>query len=63
MPGRPVILHCGIRTEKVQEFLDHHLQPAMKGGKSYIKDTSDFLDRIKELGETDFRRGSNSSYC
>ena len=51
MPGRPVISNCGIPTEKVSEYLDHHLQPVMKEGKSYIKDTADFIDKIKDLGE------------
>ena len=52
VPGRPVISNCGTPTEKVSEFLDHHLQPVMKEGKSYIKDTADFLDKLKDLGET-----------
>ena len=51
MPGCPVISNCGNPTKKVSEFLDHHLQPVMKEGKSYIKDTADFLDKLKDLGE------------
>ena len=51
VPGRPVILNCGTPAEKVSEYLDYHLQPAMKEGKSYIKDTADFLDKLKDLGE------------
>ena len=43
IPGRPVILNCGIPTEKVSEFLDHHL------GWSYIKDTKDFLKKIQNM--------------
>ena len=39
--GRPVISDCGTPTEKASEFLDHHLQPIMKSGTSYIKDTND----------------------
>ena len=42
VPGRPVISNCGTPTEKVSEFLDHHLQPVMKSGKSYVKYTGDF---------------------
>ena len=41
VPGRPVIL----------EFLDHHLQPLMKQGESYIKDTGDFLEKLKRVEE------------
>ena len=50
VPGRPVILNCGTPTEKLSEFLNHHLQPIMKAGKSYIKDTGDFLEKLKNLG-------------
>ena len=38
---------CGTPTEKISEFLDHNLQPIMKEGKSYIKDTAGFLDKLK----------------
>ena len=49
VPGRPVISNCGTPTEKASEFLDHHLQPIMKSGTSYIKDTNDFLSKLKNL--------------
>ena len=49
--GRPVISNCGTPTEKVSEFLDHHLQPVMKSGKSYVKDTGDFIEKIRNLGK------------
>ena len=48
--GRPVISNWGTPTEKVSELLDHHLQLVMKSGKSYVKDTGDFLEKIKSLG-------------
>ena len=35
--------------EKVSEFLDHHLKPLMKQGESYIKDTGDFLEKLKSV--------------
>ena len=43
VPGRPVISNCGTPTERVSEFLDHHLKPAIQSGKSYIKDSGHFL--------------------
>ena len=43
-------LWCGTPTEKLSEFFDHHLQPVMKAGKSYIKDTGDLLEKLKNLG-------------
>ena len=36
-------------TEKVSEFLDHQLQPIMKQGNSYIKDTGDFLEKLRAI--------------
>ena len=50
VPGHPVMSNCGNPIEKVSEFLDHHLQLVMKSGKSYEKDTGDFLEKIKSLG-------------
>ena len=38
-------------TEKIWEFLDHHLLPLMKQGESFIKDTGDFLEKLKRAGE------------
>ena len=49
VPGRPVISNCGTPTEKVSEFLDYHLKPVMQEGKSYIKDTGDFLQKIRNI--------------
>ena len=49
VPGRPVISKCGAPTEKVPEFLDHHLQRVIQGGKPCIKDSEHFLEKIKTL--------------
>ena len=48
--GRPVISNCGTPTEKVSDFLDYHLKSVMQRGRSYIKDSGDFLKEIKNLG-------------
>ena len=53
MLGHHVISNCGTSTEKVSEFLDHHLQPVMKEGKLYIKDTANFLDKLRDLGKSE----------
>ena len=37
--------------EKVSEFLDHQLKPVMQEEKSYIKDSGDFIARLKTLGK------------
>ena len=39
---KELLRSCSAPTEKVSEFLDDHLQPVMKSGKSYVKDTGDF---------------------
>ena len=50
VPGRPVISNCRTPTQKVSEFLDNHLQPIMRKGLTYIKDSSDFIDKIRRIG-------------
>ena len=50
VPGRPVTSNCGTPTEKVSEFLDHHLKPVMQKGLSYIRETQHFLEKIKTIG-------------
>ena len=49
VPGRPVISNCGTPTEKTFEFLEYHLKAVMQKSKSYIKDSGDFTNKIKEL--------------
>ena len=43
---------CGTPTEKVEkvsEFLDRHLQPIMKKSLSYVKDSDDFINKIRRI--------------
>ena len=47
--GRPVISNSGYFTENISAFLDYHLQPLAKEVKSYIKDTNDFLKKLRSL--------------
>ena len=49
LPGRPVISNCVTPTEKVSEFLDFQLKPVMQSSKSYIKDSGDFIRKIKDI--------------
>ena len=49
VPGRPVISNCGYYTENISSFLDFHLQPLAREVKSYIKDTNDFLEKLRSL--------------
>ena len=50
VPGRPIISNCGTPTEKASKFLDHHLRPVIQSSWSYIKDSGDFLRKIKQIG-------------
>ena len=50
VPGRPILSNYGTPTEKVSEFLDSRLQPIMRKGLSYIKDSGDFISKIKRIG-------------
>ena len=49
VPGRPIILNCVAPTEKVSEFLDFHFKSILQERASYMKDTTDFHDKIKNL--------------
>ena len=49
VPGRPVISNCGTPTKKASEFLDYHLKPVMQKSWSYIKDSGDFIEKIKSI--------------
>ena len=49
-PGRPVILGCKTPTEKISRFVDHHLRSLVPTDNSYIKDTSDFLRKLMDIG-------------
>ena len=51
VPRPPVISNCGTPTVKVSEFLDYHLKLTVQSAKPYIKDTSDFLRKLNELGK------------
>ena len=50
VPRRPVINNFGTPTEKISEFLDNYLQPIMRKGFSYIKDSGDFANEIRGIG-------------
>ena len=49
VPGRPVISNCDYYTENISAFLDFHLQPLAQAVKSHIKDTNDFLNKLRSL--------------
>ena len=46
-PGRPVISGCNTPTEKISAFVDHQLKHLVPQIPSYVKDTNDFLAKLK----------------
>ena len=51
VPGRPVISNGVAPTEKVFEFLDSHMQPIMRKGWCYVKDSQDSFNKSRKLGK------------
>ena len=47
VPGRPVVSNCRTTKEKASKFLDYHLKYIMQTRKYYIKDSGDFISKIK----------------
>jgi len=53
--GRPIVSDCGSETHRVSEYIDYFLQPLATSHEAYIKDTYDFVDKIRnsEIDKTD----------
>ena len=50
-PGRPVVSSIGCHTEHISKFVDHHLQPLNQNLESYVKDSTDFLNKLEKIPE------------
>ena len=51
-PGRPIVSANGCPTEKISQLVDHFLTPpTTKYIRSYVRDTTDFLQKLDQLGE------------
>ena len=50
-PCRPVVSNCGTPKEKISKFVDFYLWPIVKTLPLAIKDTTEFLCKLKELGD------------
>ena len=46
-PGRPIVSGNGCPTERISQFCDFFLQPIVKDTRSYIKDTTHFLQLLR----------------
>lgn len=47
--GRPIVSDCSSETYRITEYIDHFLNPLSKLHPSYIKDTYEFVNKIKNL--------------
>ena len=50
-PGRPIVSSNSDPTERISQFVDHHLQPLVTKLPSYIKDTTHFLNKLNNIGQ------------
>lgn len=46
-PGRPIVSDCNSESYRIAEYLDHFLNPISKHHPSYIKDTYDFVAKVR----------------
>ena len=49
IPGRPILSSCGSPTENISRFVDYFLRPLTRALPFYIRDTTDFLQKLREL--------------
>ena len=48
-PGRPIVSICNSETEKIAEYIESFLKTKATDHPSYIKDTQDFISKIKNI--------------
>jgi hypothetical protein len=49
VPGRPIVSANNSPTERISQLADHFLKPLVQNTKSYVKDTTDFINKIEML--------------
>lgn len=47
-PERPIVSDCSSETYRSAEIIDYYSNPLARTYKSYIKDTYDFIDKVKK---------------
>lgn len=48
-PGRPICSDCSSESYHIASYLDFHLNPLSKVHPSYLRDTPDFLAKLKNI--------------
>ena len=46
---RPIVSDCSSDTYNISEFIDHYLKPVSNLHPSYLKDTPDFINKIRNI--------------
>jgi hypothetical protein len=50
IPGRPICSSNNHPTERISRFVDAHIRKYMHTYPSYVRDTQDFIQKVKDLG-------------
>ena len=48
-PGRPIVSACNSSTDNISKYIDYVLKPLMQSLQSYVKDTTDFIQKLKSF--------------
>ena len=48
-PGRPIVSNKLTLTEKISHYVEFHLKPYAQKANSFIQDTTDFLNKLKNV--------------
>ena len=46
-PGRPIVSACNSSTDNISKYIDYVLKPLIQSLPSYVKDTTDFFQKLK----------------
>ena len=49
IPGRPICSSNGHPTERISQFVDHHIRKYVSELPSYVRDTQHFISKLKLL--------------
>ena len=52
VPGRPIVSANDSATERISAFVDHFLAPIVRQSRSYLRDTSYFLNKLTAVQDT-----------
>ena len=48
-PGRPIVSACNSSTDNISKYIDYVLKLLMQSLPSYVKDTTDFIQKLKSF--------------